>query len=207
VDKTGEIDDASELGERGSPVADAPEREAPKPADAASAGASAARPAERRRGRRGEGEPARAGKTAGLKVLFIDDESVNLRVGQRFLDKLGCEHKCLDDGEFAMEEIEKAEAEGKPFDVLLVDIIMQRVNGVEVCKAVRARGLDVPVVAMTAVTGRANLVHFKTVGFNLVLAKPFGKDAFEQAILEAVRQREARRARGGAVRASDAPPA
>ncbi|KAA0159384.1 hypothetical protein FNF27_00377 [Cafeteria roenbergensis] len=138
-----------------------------------------------------------------MRVLFIDDETVNLRLGKRFLERLGCTYTMLEDGETAVEEVERAIAEGNPFDVVLVDIVMARVGGVAVCEAIRSRQIPVPVVAMTAVTGRANLIHFKKVGFNLVLAKPFGADAVKQALVEAAK-RERRRAEAEAAAAAAA---
>jgi len=180
--------------------APAPVHAAPAPAaaaaPAASSSAASSRPSKGERKPRRDGSARRAGRRVplGMRVLFIDDEAVLLRLGKRFLDTLGCESTLLDDGDGALTAIEAAIAEGRPFDVVLVDIMMARVGGVEVCEAIRSRGIPVPVVAMTAVTGRANLVHFKKVGFNLVLAKPFGHEAVRQALVEAAKRERKRRA-------------
>ncbi len=45
----------------------------------------------------------------------------------------------------------KAERAGRPFDVILMDISMVRMNGDEVCKQMRGAGFNIPMVAMTGV--------------------------------------------------------
>jgi CheY-like chemotaxis protein len=154
--------------------------------------------AARRAEREADAAARRAQQALGMHVLFIDDQTVNLRQGQRILESLGCSYKTLNDGETAMAEIESAIAAGAPFDAVLVDIIMARVDGITVCRSIRSANIDVPVVAMTAVADRNNLLQFKRAGFNLVLAKPFGADAVRQALVEAAkreRKRQAQQAR------------
>ena len=50
-----------------------------------------------------------------------------------------------------VEAVVKAEHAGRPFDVILMDISMVRMNGDEVCKQMRGAGFNIPMVAMTGV--------------------------------------------------------
>ena len=83
-------------------VAGTPAASTPAAAPAAAAAATGARetkdsaPTTRRRGRRTRHvNPG----TAGLKVLLVDDEKVNRRLGQRMLERLGCTHVLAEDGD------------------------------------------------------------------------------------------------------------
>jgi CheY-like chemotaxis protein len=67
------------------------------------------------------------------------------------LTGLGHAAKLLSDGDEIDGELRRAAAAGEaPYDVLLLDIVMTRTNGVDVARALVARGVPFPVVAMTA---------------------------------------------------------
>ena len=61
------------------------------------------------------------------------------------------------------------------FDVILLDIQMRRMNGDEVCRRLRALGLDIAIVATTGNCSATEISTYKDKGFDAVLAKPFNQ--------------------------------
>ncbi len=79
------------------------------------------------------------------KVLLVDDDHSILRAYSSVLERASHQVEQADDGEVALERL-RSDA----FDVVVSDISMPRMNGLEFLRAVRERDLDVPVVLMTA---------------------------------------------------------
>lgn len=74
----------------------------------------------------------------GLKTLIIDDNEINLDVLNRVTRLYGMESTIADSGPIALNEIEKANKEGKPYEILLVDYLMPMMTGLQFAKAVSA---------------------------------------------------------------------
>ncbi len=74
-------------------------------------------------------------------------------------------------------------------DVILLDIHLQGVNGVEVCRFIRRseRLAQVPVLAMSSDTQPELIASMRQAGANGFLAKPIEMDSLEQAIYDAAR--------------------
>jgi CheY-like chemotaxis protein len=76
----------------------------------------------------------------------------------------------------------------QPFDVILLDIMMRRTNGVDVLVDLRKKFEDAtgsalpPVVAMTGNTSLNDMVTYKAAGFVHLLGKPFDNDALKAAL-------------------------
>ena len=64
-------------------------------------------------------------------------------------------------------------ATGRRFDLIFLDIMMQRSNGEEVCQQLRAAGIKTPVVAATGNGVKEDLDRYSGAGFSSVLLKPF----------------------------------
>ena len=111
-------------------------------------------------------------RTRGLdsKILIVDDESVNISVTKRYLEKDGYTNfLTLTDSRKAISLIENA----RP-DLVLLDIVMPNVNGLEILKAVRQLpGLEsLPVVILTASTDPETKQSALQLGATDFLAKP-----------------------------------
>jgi CheY-like chemotaxis protein len=125
----------------------------------------------------------------GKHILFVDDEQVNRRLGSRMMQRLGCTYKLLTDGDEVAGALEVAAAE-KPFDMIIIDIVMQRTDGAVVCSQLRATGVNMPIIAMTGNTGARDVKRFLAAGFDMMLAKPFDILGLGRAIVEAPARRE-----------------
>ena len=62
----------------------------------------------------------------------------------------------------------------RPFHVVFLDILMQRTNGEDVCAALRAAGIQTPIVATTGNGVQDDLDRYSKVGLSRVMLKPFG---------------------------------
>lgn len=109
-----------------------------------------------------------------FKILIVDDEPVNQQVFQNhFLDQAIETHSAMN-GEEALEILEN---EGK-FDLVLLDVMMPRMTGYDVCKHIRQKfsASELPVIMVTAKNQVQDLVEGLSTGANDYLAKPFSKD-------------------------------
>jgi len=79
------------------------------------------------------------------RILLVDDEEALLRVFSRVLHAAGYDVETASDGQRAIELFET-----KEFDLIISDISMPRMTGIELLRAVRERNLDIPVVLVTA---------------------------------------------------------
>lgn len=86
------------------------------------------------------------------KVLVVDDEKLIVK-GIRFsLEQDGMEVDCAYDGEEALEKIKS-----KEYDIILLDVMLPKLTGFEVCQQVREFS-TVPIVMLTAKGDRKSVV-------------------------------------------------
>ena len=106
----------------------------------------------------------------GLRVLIVDDVTSNQDVIKLFLTPEGCECFCTAGGEEALETL-KTQA----VDVILMDIRMPGMSGIETTKAIRNGDLaakHVPIIALTADGSAATNAACMAAGADLFLTKP-----------------------------------
>lgn len=85
------------------------------------------------------------------RVLIVDDDMTVRELLGQALEDAGLEADCVDGGRAALVAMCRATAEGKPYDAMVLDIIMPDVNGWRVLEAIRSNPLwaDMPVVVMS----------------------------------------------------------
>lgn len=117
---------------------------------------------------------------ANPRVLVVDDEPSIQFTLARALSMLGCECVVAGDG---CEAIRQANA--APFDVVLIDMLMPMMDGIETILALRAKLPNLRIVAMSGdwSANRRNFLPLATrIGAHHTLAKPFGMDDLKTAI-------------------------
>lgn len=118
----------------------------------------------------GASEPASTGPVR--KVLLAEDGVINQRVAMGFLKKWGHEVVLACTGREAVEA-----AKREVFDLILMDIQMPDMNGLEATAAIRAleaeHGRHQPIVAMTANAMKGDRERFLAAGMDDYIAKPF----------------------------------
>jgi len=108
-----------------------------------------------------------------FRILLVDDEPINRQVLHNHLSVQNYQLVEVSGGEQALQAI----TEQGPFDLVLLDIMMPKVSGYEVCKILRLSHdiNDLPVIFLTAKNQVNDLVHSFSVGANDYLSKPVSK--------------------------------
>ncbi|MFT5285366.1 MAG: two-component system sensor histidine kinase/response regulator [Planctomycetota bacterium] len=83
-------------------------------------------------------------------ALVVEDVAVNQLLIKTILEKAGLTIQVADNGQIALDAIEAATADGKPFDLILMDMQMPVLDGYAATKQLRADGFATPIVALTA---------------------------------------------------------
>ena len=103
----------------------------------------------------------------GRKALVVDDEKLIVK-GIRFsLEQDGMDVDCAYDGEEALEYAKKTE-----YDVVLLDIMLPKLNGFEVCQQIREFS-NMPIIMLTAKTEDMDKILGLEYGADDYIAKPF----------------------------------
>ena len=87
---------------------------------------------------------------AGCRILYVEDTKVNQIVLERQLEKRGAIVRTAENGQLGIDIIADAEAQGKPFNVVLMDMQMPVLDGYEATRQLRASGYSKPIIAVTA---------------------------------------------------------
>ncbi len=84
------------------------------------------------------------------RVLLAEDALDNRRLIRIVLEEIGLEVDLADDGRTACQKAEASAAEGRPYDLILMDIQMPDLDGYEATRQLRRAGWQGPIVALTA---------------------------------------------------------
>ncbi|MBE7638612.1 PAS domain S-box protein [Sneathiella sp. P13V-1] len=115
-----------------------------------------------------------------LKVLVAEDNEVNAMVTEAFLKDIGATSVIAENGLYAVDKFGE-----EIFDLVLMDIHMPEMDGIEATKLIRARedGKNIPIIGLTAEAFNDRHVIFKDAGMDEVLTKPLTKSQLQQVIL------------------------
>ncbi len=133
-----------------------------------------------------------------MKILVVDDERAVRESLERALDLEGYEVELAADGEAALERLDGP----TPADAVILDVLMPGIDGLEVCRRLRARRNAVPVLMLTARAEVDSRVAGLDAGADDYLAKPFAL-AELLARLRALLRRAANDDDGSVLRFSD----
>lgn len=116
---------------------------------------------------------------AGERVLVIDDSPTIVRVVQLVLTKAGFAVEATADGEAGL-----AAARANPPDLILLDFVMPKMNGYQVCRELAADAAlrDVPVVLMSAKGDQVGERFVKVMGIVDYITKPFSPEAITAVV-------------------------
>lgn len=113
------------------------------------------------------------------KILLVDDDRFNNRILKRLLNIYNIE---LDVCERGIECIDKINS-GKHYDLILMDIMMPDINGVDTFKKLKSnKNFDTKVVALTADALSTSKNKYLKLGFTDYIAKPFKKEELDQKL-------------------------
>ena len=128
-----------------------------------------------------------------VRILLVEDEHAIREVVAYALRAEGHEVVEQDDGDLAL-----AVALGETFDVVVLDVMLPGLSGVEICRRLRAseERRDVPIVMLTARGGETDRVVGLDAGADDYLAKPFSTAELLARIRAILRRRELDRTGG-----------
>ncbi|MGE0490700.1 MAG: PAS domain S-box protein [Vulcanimicrobiota bacterium] len=137
-------------------------------------------------------DPDEAGEGPGLapmRVLLAEDNPINQKLALRLLEKGGHQVVLAKNGQQALEEFAR-----QSFDLVLMDIQMPVMDGVQAVRALRAceRGRDLPVVAVTAHALAGDREKYLAYGMDSYVTKPLNSRTLLLAMEEARNSRAAR---------------
>lgn len=103
------------------------------------------------------------------KILVVDSNPINMELTLEILNSMGFVAEGTEDGK---EAIRKAEME--PYDLILTEIMLSGVDGIELRKIIKAKVVNnnTPVIALTAYALKGDKERFLGAGFDDYIAKP-----------------------------------
>lgn len=127
-----------------------------------------------------------------MTILLVDDNSVNLFVIEKILNNAGY-HDCVSLAS-AMElfdylHLEDPKATGGAVDLILLDIMMPEIDGLEACKRIKQddRFKDIPIIFVTALEDKSKLAEALDIGGADYITKPINKTELLARIRVALR--------------------
>jgi len=141
------------------------------------------------------GSAAAAAELSESNVLVVEDDRDISRLIALHLEDLGCHVRCVGDGISALEE-----ALSKRFDLVVLDLMLPRLGGLELCARLRRRERYLPILMLTARSTTDDSVAGLEAGADDYLTKPFHVREL-QARVKAI----LRRARSMSGRVEEAP--
>jgi CheY-like chemotaxis protein len=109
---------------------------------------------------------------ASASVLIVDDNPQILELLEAYLESLNVRVRLAADGEAALAAVER-----EPIDVILLDIMMPKRSGFEVCRLLKddPRYRDIPIIMVTALNEFGDLERARECGADDFLSKPVNK--------------------------------
>ncbi len=131
------------------------------------------------------GAPAQArdeGPVLYGKILLVDDEVINQKVGVALLKKIGIDSKVAGNGREAVRMVEEEQ-----YDLILMDIQMPELSGLEATEVIRKKELHnglprIPIIAMTANVLESTRQRCLAIGMDDFIAKPIKPDLLREQL-------------------------
>jgi len=123
-----------------------------------------------------------------MRILVVEDNRVNMLLATRFLESMG--HKVVNavNGQEALDMLKNDYTRQLPVHMVLMDIQMPVMDGVEAVKFIRAEQdsgySDIPIYALTAHAMKGDKEHFMSVGMDGYLTKPLDFKELKSIIAE-----------------------
>lgn len=127
------------------------------------------------------------------RVLIVEDDAAMLRGLRDNFARKGYDVETAPDGEKGLELALNSQP-----DLIILDIMLPKMNGYEICKTLRDEGLDMPIIMLTAKDQESDIVLGLNIGADDYVAKPFSIREF-MARAQAHLRRGQRKAEQGAL--------
>lgn len=112
-----------------------------------------------------------------MKILIVEDETGIVQFLQQGLEEEGYEISTASDGLTGLEL-----AQNENFDLILLDWLMPKMNGLDVCKSIREKNKITPIIFLTAKDTVQDTIEGLKAGANDYIKKPFSFDELVERI-------------------------
>jgi len=135
-----------------------------------------------------ESVPAEAVSIQGWRALVIDDNPHNRHILYETLRSFGCRPEMARDGAEGLWMLERALETGDPFELVLLDVQMSGMDGLETLRAIRQKPQlqSLVVIMLTSVDSLGKLANCPELGWSAYLTKPVKQSQLLDTILEAI---------------------
>ncbi|MCW3086294.1 MAG: multi-sensor hybrid histidine kinase [Bacteroidetes bacterium] len=118
-------------------------------------------------------------KLAGKKVLIVDDDEMNKLLACHILESYEMKIDVADNGALALEKLIK-----KQYDIILMDLHMPEMGGLEAIAKIRKKGIQTPVIAVTGNVLKGERDKCLAAGMNEYISKPYHEAELMQKIIQ-----------------------
>ena len=135
--------------------------------------------------------PPSSGGDASPSILVVDDEDDLLELVRYNLAKAGYRVSCVSTGEEAL-----SHARRQPPDLIVLDLMLPAVDGLEVCRRLKAdaKTRDIPIIMLTAKSEESDVVRGLERGADDYITKPFSPRVLAARVKALLRRQESQRA-------------
>ncbi|MEB2338598.1 MAG: response regulator [Nitrospirales bacterium] len=121
---------------------------------------------------------------SGRRVLIVDDNPASLTVLHHLLSGWGMHDGQARNGEEALGMVSQAAAQGAPYDLAIVDLMMPELNGLQLAQALKARpeGQSMRLVILTSLTRPSHAEQVRRANCDAHLAKPVRHDPLQNCL-------------------------
>lgn len=116
-----------------------------------------------------------------VNILIVEDNKINQMITKKILTKMNLKCDIVDNGEDAVDRVQEV-----TYDVVLMDIHMPGISGLEATKRIRGFDKELTIFALTAVTLEDKMHEFEEAGFDDIISKPFKQEDFEKKLFAAL---------------------
>lgn len=120
-------------------------------------------------------------KLAGRKILVVDDNVTNRTVAKKILERIGIQVTLAESGGECL-----ASFQAEEFDMILMDIQMPGMSGLEVTEQIRMvkNNRKLPIIAVSGNTQESDIKKSKAAGMNAHIGKPINSQLLYQTMVE-----------------------
>jgi signal transduction histidine kinase/ActR/RegA family two-component response regulator len=118
-----------------------------------------------------------------VRILVVEDNKINQMITKKILNKMNLVCDLVDNGEDAVKKVKET-----TYDVVLMDIHMPGISGLEATKQIRGFDKELTIFALTAVTLEDKMHEFEEAGFDDIISKPFKQEDFEKKLYGALKE-------------------
>lgn len=116
-----------------------------------------------------------------LRILIVEDDPMVAHIHRHYLNELK-NFDIIDVIDNGLDALNYINENTEDIDLVILDVQMPKMNGLEVLKNLRETGNDVSVIPITAVNDNKTISEFLNLGVVDYLVKPFSQERFNQAV-------------------------